>query len=518
MSEALMRKYILIISLILVASCTHFQSPTDSAPVTDWDFAGETWLNVRDLGAVGDSVTDDYAAIQKIFDSMETVGGGTCYFPTGIYRITSTLMYGSNLHIYSYRQSKIYYDPGYDTLAYKTDGATLLSKSFDTTSIGTFTTTRNVLIENMIVETKANTGNGIGIVRADNVIVRNCRTTQIEQHAVDIVGSTNVTVENCYVRATGSGAIQIDNGTSGGAIGRGYGSDSVATFPMHPDSNFTGDVIISNNHIVNCARGVHFHRYGGRNILIQGNIFDSCGIKYGAIYGDANGDLKDWSNVNIIGNTFNNLGADRTAIRLNRLSALDSILYRGLNIVGNTIKGGQNGMLVGSSTNVNISSNVIDSLAHSLKTSCRGITLSHSGGNISGNILSNIGYNHAGDGWTPATSFESRSEAIGIDLSLDSSLVVDRNRLKNIYGAGINYHAAGDLVIISNNSIESAGVGIRLLDSADSQNGFKIVDNSLTVRTSGDFYWMGIYYDASTKSINITGNQFYGTFGTIQGN
>ncbi|UAL12583.1 glycosyl hydrolase family 28-related protein [Caulobacter segnis] len=44
------------------------------------------WTNVRALGAKGDNVTDDTAAIQKAIDTHRVV-----YFPTGFYRVTDTL-------------------------------------------------------------------------------------------------------------------------------------------------------------------------------------------------------------------------------------------------------------------------------------------------------------------------------------------------------------------------------------------------------------------------------------------
>jgi hypothetical protein len=44
------------------------------------------WTNVRALGAKGDNVTDDTAAIQKAIDAHRVV-----YFPTGFYRVTDTL-------------------------------------------------------------------------------------------------------------------------------------------------------------------------------------------------------------------------------------------------------------------------------------------------------------------------------------------------------------------------------------------------------------------------------------------
>jgi hypothetical protein len=46
----------------------------------------EAWTSVRDLGAKGDNVTDDTAAIQRAIDMHRVV-----YFPAGFYRVTDTL-------------------------------------------------------------------------------------------------------------------------------------------------------------------------------------------------------------------------------------------------------------------------------------------------------------------------------------------------------------------------------------------------------------------------------------------
>ena len=52
-------------------------------------------FSVADYGAVGDSVTDDTAAIQAAFDAAAPTGG-TVYFPEGIYRTTSTVKIGKS--------------------------------------------------------------------------------------------------------------------------------------------------------------------------------------------------------------------------------------------------------------------------------------------------------------------------------------------------------------------------------------------------------------------------------------
>jgi len=47
--------------------------------------------NVLDFGAVGDGVTDDSAEIQAAIDAAEADGGGTVYFPAGVYLIGTKL-------------------------------------------------------------------------------------------------------------------------------------------------------------------------------------------------------------------------------------------------------------------------------------------------------------------------------------------------------------------------------------------------------------------------------------------
>ncbi len=61
------------------------------------------WFNVEDYGAVHDGVTDDTVAIQDAIDACMAAGGGTVFFPNGIYAIKgalqSTSTYNSQLTI-----------------------------------------------------------------------------------------------------------------------------------------------------------------------------------------------------------------------------------------------------------------------------------------------------------------------------------------------------------------------------------------------------------------------------------
>jgi polygalacturonase len=79
-------------------------------------------LNVKDLGAKGDSVTDDTLTIQQAIDSLP-VDGGTVFFPKGVYRVTSTLKIGSNITLELDKQATIKRSSNMDLfLTNKTDG------------------------------------------------------------------------------------------------------------------------------------------------------------------------------------------------------------------------------------------------------------------------------------------------------------------------------------------------------------------------------------------------------------
>ena len=54
--------------------------------------AGQTF-NVTSLGAVGDGVADDTAAIQAAIDAAIKARGGHVYFPSGQYRVTRSLVF-----------------------------------------------------------------------------------------------------------------------------------------------------------------------------------------------------------------------------------------------------------------------------------------------------------------------------------------------------------------------------------------------------------------------------------------
>ena len=54
--------------------------------------SGRPWVDVRAYGAAGDGVTDDGAAIASAISAINTLGGGTLFFPPGTYFVNSNVV------------------------------------------------------------------------------------------------------------------------------------------------------------------------------------------------------------------------------------------------------------------------------------------------------------------------------------------------------------------------------------------------------------------------------------------
>jgi len=80
---------------LVAAPDTHRFFRVAASPAAAWDdeFHGPLpgWLNVRTLGATGDGLTDDTAALKAAIGRLGSERTNVLYFPAGTYRITETL-------------------------------------------------------------------------------------------------------------------------------------------------------------------------------------------------------------------------------------------------------------------------------------------------------------------------------------------------------------------------------------------------------------------------------------------
>lgn len=82
--------YIFLVSVTLFCGCDSSSQKTEMSnlSVLKKSFT-ERVYNVKDYNVKGDGVTDDTEAIQKVLDYVMDHGGGTVYFPKGLYRLAT---------------------------------------------------------------------------------------------------------------------------------------------------------------------------------------------------------------------------------------------------------------------------------------------------------------------------------------------------------------------------------------------------------------------------------------------
>ena len=86
----------------------------------------ESYLNVKDFGAIGDGVNDDTQALSACINEAQRTKG-ICYIPTGVYRVKETLLIGSKDSMNSFTiqgtgNSIIYTNDNIDMARTNTDG------------------------------------------------------------------------------------------------------------------------------------------------------------------------------------------------------------------------------------------------------------------------------------------------------------------------------------------------------------------------------------------------------------
>lgn len=93
-----------ILVVTISIQCGYALYAAVNIPTLDWQPRSD-WIDVKTLGAKGDGVADDTAAIQAALDKLNGAYGEkhvwkTVYLPAGTYRITKTLSWGNGKNLY----------------------------------------------------------------------------------------------------------------------------------------------------------------------------------------------------------------------------------------------------------------------------------------------------------------------------------------------------------------------------------------------------------------------------------
>ncbi len=165
------------------------------------------WVTPQDYGAKGDGVTDDTTAIQAAFDAVNTAGGGTVYFPKGIYIVSTTVNIYSNTNVIAEKGQSII--KIIDTI----DSYIAILR------IGTPTlAVNNITVNGLIIrgsETFGSASGGVSLIdiwSGTNISITHCLFQNSQYAALRLIDNTsNIRVFSCRFEACDCGVISLGN-------------------------------------------------------------------------------------------------------------------------------------------------------------------------------------------------------------------------------------------------------------------------------------------------------------------
>lgn len=256
-----------------------------------------TEINVKNFGAKGDGVSDDWNSFQKALDyAYKNKNVNQIFIPNGQYKISKTIIvYGSNLSIRGESKEKTLLIKNvnlgwWGDLMYVC-GLVPGNKYYDSkTGKEYFYKGNKIPSENIIIKSLSFKSasadkviNNIGIVNSNNVTIDNCIFLGSSNSNVAIVndakkcGNNNIIIKNCIFQKAGTHNLRVLSMNAGK-----YNANSVSVI----DSKFYQTGFTDSKELKN--KNVHIWYRGGigsKNIKlkVQNCTFDKSGVVHSTV-------------------------------------------------------------------------------------------------------------------------------------------------------------------------------------------------------------------------------------------
>src|SRR5207247_38053 len=155
------------------------------------------FLNVEDYGAIGNGVVDDRLAIQTAINSVPLTGG-TVYFPSGTYRIGSSLLsptWGLWIGL-AVGSSITLQGEGIGKSILKADASLDLNRFIVNAKPGDSKISIKDITVDMGDSPSTTSGSGISFDQANNIRIENTEVKNVDQEAYSLSTVSNFKVEN----------------------------------------------------------------------------------------------------------------------------------------------------------------------------------------------------------------------------------------------------------------------------------------------------------------------------------
>jgi parallel beta-helix repeat protein len=298
-------------------------------------------FDVRDYGAKGGGVIDDYIAFRKALTKALSVNG-ELFIPPGNYRISNRLFVNAPVKITGVGDSsQIFIDNDPASAIYLSNAS-------------------NVTIRDLKIKSLATVRNSsqecIYIIDSTNVIVDNVSCDGSAATFALVRRSHECVITNCNINNTLADGIHITDGSTGVIVSNNIlintGDDSIAVVSYVGDGAYCEDVTITGNQITNSkSRGIT--HVGGKRVIITNNNIN--GTASSGILVLRDGFYNTYAPYDtIVGNNIlSNVGAV-TPAGANRIGIEITTDATNVTVIGNNIIGGAFRGITATATVVNL--------------------------------------------------------------------------------------------------------------------------------------------------------------------
>lgn len=423
-----------------------------------------TPVNVKDFGAVGDGVADDFLAINRAVKYVADQGGGTVYYPPGTYRITRSIRLDdfnvdTNTYSGNVRQNIVHQGAGRDSTIIKTDGFYACAfTSFPEPFIagGAITPVPappNVMCSNVVIKDMTLDGNK------------------------NVVGDGGTTYGLNYQTSP-----EALSGWPNGYVGPSYWASDNYQFAIHL---YYGERLLVENVHIKSWWYAGVLGFGSARMEIHNNFIENCG------------------DVATVLGYYPALEFDQ---RTNTVSATDNIIQN----CGNGVFSGTGSGATSPCTDIEISNNIFYGISPGNGIYARDF---QSRWVVADNVFDDIGgqgivFVNEQPGW-PATQLPK-------NISITGNIINEFNLLNGAGSAGIS--VVGHQFVIANNTITQTNSGvtnptfaIRTNDtivtvSANERKGMVVTGNMISGKFPNSSAGVGILYIDSENTL-VSNNQ-----------
>lgn len=421
-------------------------------------------VSVKDFGAVGDGVVDDFLAINRAVAYVSSLGGGTVYYPPGTYRITRSIRLDdfnveTNTYSGAVRRDMVHQGAGRDSTIIKTDGfyacafTSFPEPWIPNGSISPAPAPPNVLCSNIVIKDMTIDGNK------------------------GVVGDGGTTYGQNYQTSP-----QATGGWPNGYVGPSYWASDNYQFGIHL---YYGENLLVENLRIKSWWYAGVLGYGAARMEIHDNFIENCG------------------EIATVLGYYPALEFDQ---RTNTVSATDNIIQT----CGNGVFSGTGTGATSPCTDIEISNNIFYGISPGNGIYARDY---QSRWVVADNVFDGIGnqgivFTNEQPGW-PATNLPK-------NISITGNIINEFNLLNGVGAAGIA--VVGHQFVIANNTITQTNSGvtnptfaIRTNDtvvtvSANERKGMIVSGNMVSGKFPNSAAGLGIFYIDSDNTL-ISNNQ-----------